>query len=287
MRLKLWGVRGSIPVPGPGCDAYGGNTSCVQVTAGDGTELILDAGTGIRQLGPELVSSCANLHILLTHLHLDHIQGLMFFARFFNPATEITGWGPPAAGQKLRSRLARYISTPLSPIEIRELPAKVTFRDAPAEPWRIGGVEVRAGLVAHRGPTLGYCLTEDGQNLCYLPDHEPGLGQDLGRDPAAWISGHALACDSSLLIHDFQYSDEDYPGHLGWGHSWLSDALAFAHRSEAQRVLMFHHDPTHEDARLDELGREASARWTDLGGEPGSIEPAREGDEIEVGESAR
>jgi len=138
MRLKLWGVRGSIPVPGPGCDAYGGNTSCVQVTAGDGTELILDAGTGIRQLGPELVSRCANLHILLTHLHLDHIQGLMFFAPFFNPATEITVWGPPAAGQKLRSRLARYISTPLSPIEIRELPAKVTFRDLIFDP-RLGG----------------------------------------------------------------------------------------------------------------------------------------------------
>src|SRR5438477_13219002 len=99
------------------------------VCSSDLSCLILDAGTGIRQLGPELVNRCTSLHILLTHLHLDHIQGLMFFAPFFNPSTEITVWGPPAAGQKLRTRLARYISTPLSPIEIRELPAKVTFRD--------------------------------------------------------------------------------------------------------------------------------------------------------------
>ena len=287
MRLKLWGVRGSIPVPGPAFGGVGGNTSCVHVTAGDGTELVLDAGTGIRELGDDLVARCNKVDILLTHLHLDHIHGLMYFAPFFNPDAEITVWGPPSAGQKLRARLARYISTPLSPIEIRDLPARVSFRDAPPGPWRIGDVEVRAGLVAHRGPTLGYCLTEDGASVCYMPDHEPGLGQDLDRDPAEWISGQALACDSSLLIHDFQYADEEYPGHRGWGHSCMSDALAYARRCEADRVLMFHHDPTHDDVRLQALGEEAAARWRDLGGGAGGVELAREGTEIEVGAGAR
>src|ERR671936_1879857 len=113
MRVQLWGVRGSIPAPGPLAAGFGGNTSCVQVSAADGAELILDAGTGIRELGASLSGSSRRLHVLLTHLHLDHIQGLMFFAPFFDPEAEVTVWGPPAAGRSLRERLARYISSPL------------------------------------------------------------------------------------------------------------------------------------------------------------------------------
>jgi hypothetical protein len=157
-----------------------------------------------------MAGRCRRLHVLLTHLHLDHIQGLMFFAPFFDPEVEITVWGPPAAGRALRKRLARYISKPLSPIEIGELPARVTFRDVPSEPWRIGAVELSAALVSHRGPTLGYRLSENGTSLCYLPDHEPALGQDLASAPAAWISGHGLARGASLLIHDGQYSRDEY-----------------------------------------------------------------------------
>src|SRR5690242_7684449 len=153
MRVTLWGVRGSIPVPGAAAARYGGNTSCVHVTTDDGTELILDAGTGIRELGQTMVGERRRIDILLTHLHLDHIRGLMFFAPFFDPQAEITVWGPPAAGRALRERLARYISNPLSPIDIRELPARVTFRDALPTGWQIGGVDVTASLVAHRGPT--------------------------------------------------------------------------------------------------------------------------------------
>src|SRR5436190_5717956 len=178
MRARFWGVRGSIPAPGPAAAAFGGNTSCVQVTAADGTELILDAGTGIRDLGASLAGSSRRLHVLLTHLHLDHIQGLMFFAPFFDREAEVTVWGPPSTGRSLRECLARYISAPLSPIEIRDLPASVTFEGAPAAPWRIGEVEIRASLVSHRGLTLGYRLTEDDSSLCYLPDHEPALAQD-------------------------------------------------------------------------------------------------------------
>lgn len=275
MRVRLWGVRGSIPVPGPAAAGYGGNTSCVQVSTDDGAELVLDAGSGIRELGGTL-AGCRRMDILLTHLHLDHIRGLMFFAPLFDREAEITVWGPPAAGQALRERLARYISTPLSPIDIRELPARVSFRDAMPGRWRIGGVEVKAALVAHRGPTLGYRLEADGASLCYLPDHEPGLAQNLSTSNAAWISGHGLARDASLLIHDCQYADVEYPGHRGWGHSSVADALAFAHRARPQRVALFHHDPAHDDIQLDAVGDDAGERWEELGGE-GLIELAREG----------
>jgi phosphoribosyl 1,2-cyclic phosphodiesterase len=281
MRVKLWGVRGSIPVPGAAAAGFGGNTSCVGVTTGDGTELILDAGSGIRELGAAISGRCRQVHVLLTHLHLDHIQGLTFFAPLFDPAVEVTVWGPPAAGRALRERLARFISSPLCPVEIRELPAHVNFEDAPSSPWRIGGVEVRAALVAHRGPTLGYRLTADTASLCYLPDHEPGLGQDLARAGPAWISGHALAAGASLLIHDCQYADAEYRARRGWGHSSVSDALAFAHRAGSASTLLFHHDPGHDDAHLDAIGEEAARRWTLLERD-GNIEMAREGRSIEL-----
>ena len=283
MRIRLWGVRGSVPVPGPSAARFGGNTSCVQVTSGEGTELILDAGTGIRELGAALSGRTRHLHILLTHLHLDHIQGLMFFAPFFDPDAEITVWGPPAAERTLRERLARYISNPLSPIEIRDLPAKVTFDGTPDEPWRIGDVEVEAGLVSHRGPTLGYRLSVDGTSLCYIPDHEPGLGEDLLTADPTWISGHSLARDASLLIHDCQYADAEYPEHRGWGHSSVSDSLAFARRCEPRRLLLFHHDPGRDDASLEALGSEAAERWAQLGA-PGRIDLAREGETLEIGD---
>jgi len=281
VRVKLWGVRGSIPVPGPAVAGFGGNTSCVGVSTADGSELILDAGTGIRELGAAISGSCRHVHVLLTHLHLDHIQGLMFFAPLFDPTVEITVWGPPASGRGLRERLARYISNPLFPVEIRELPAQVNFENAPSSPWHIGGVEVKASLVAHRGPTLGYRLTADAGSLCYLPDHEPGLGEDLTKADPEWISGHALAAGASLLIHDFQYSDAEYRTHRGWGHSSVSDALAFADRAGAANTVLFHHDPEHDDARLDAIGDEAASEWKRRGNE-GNVEMAREGRVIEL-----
>jgi phosphoribosyl 1,2-cyclic phosphodiesterase len=286
MRVELCGVRGSIPVPGPATEQFGGNTSCVRVTARDGAELVLDAGTGIRELGTTMMGHGGPLHVLLTHLHLDHIRGLMFFAPFFDPRATVTVWGPPAAGRTLRKRLARYISNPLSPIEIRELPARVTFRDVPPEPWRISGVEVRASLVSHRGPTLGYRLSENGTSLCYLPDHEPALGEDLTRAQPSWISGHALAHRASLLLHDAQYTEREYPAHRGWGHSSVPDALTFAQRCDAERLVLVHHDPGHDDSFLETLEDEAAVRWDQRGGK-GRVQLGREGDVFDLGAADR
>ena len=285
MKVKVWGARGSVPSPGPETTRYGGNTSCLQVTLSDGSVLVLDAGTGIRNLGLMLAGSAPRLHILLTHLHMDHIQGLMFFAPCFRPQSEIVVWGPSSPEASLEDRIARYISAPLSPVEVRELPCSVSFREAPATEWEIGPARLRAASVAHRGPTLGYRITDGETSLCYIPDHEPALGADLASLPPEWISGYDLACRASLLVHDCQYTDDEYPHHLGWGHSGLTDALTFARRVEAARTLLFHHDPLHSDDRLDAFFGTAIERWQELGGDPELLEMATERREIEIAEA--
>jgi phosphoribosyl 1,2-cyclic phosphodiesterase len=282
MKIKIWGARGSIPAPGPETMRYGGNTSCVELTLSDGSTLILDAGTGIRNLGLALPRVEQPIHILLTHLHLDHIQGLMFFAPLFRPECEITIWGPASPEATLRDRIARYISAPLAPVEVRELPSVLSFREAEATVWEIGPAQIRAQPVNHRGPTLGYRIEEEGVSLAYIPDHEPGLGAPLVQLDDDWISGFELASDASMLIHDCQYTDAEYPHHLGWGHSPLSDALGFGHRVGAERVLLFHHDPLHSDDFLDSMSGDVLSRWEELGGRPDQVELATERREIVV-----
>jgi phosphoribosyl 1,2-cyclic phosphodiesterase len=282
VRVDLWGARGSVPSPGPETIRYGGNTSCVGVTLADGSLLALDAGTGIRNLGLALPAETDRLHILLTHLHLDHIQGLVFFEPLFRSQAEVVIWGPASPEASLRDRIARYISAPLSPVEVRELPCDVSFRACP-ERWEIGSATISAAPVAHRGPTLGYRIDDgDGASLAYVPDHEPALGADLEALAPEWISGFALAQDADLLIHDGQYADEEYPAHLGWGHSALSHSLAFARRTGARRTLLFHHDPLHSDDWLDAHGARAAAEWEAGGGTPGAVGLAREGASVEI-----
>jgi phosphoribosyl 1,2-cyclic phosphodiesterase len=281
VKVDLWGTRGSIPSPGPETIRYGGNTSCVGVTLSDGSLVVLDAGTGIRGLGMALAAEPTRVNLLLTHLHLDHIQGLAFFAPLFRSQAEVVIWGPAAPEASLRDRIARYISAPLSPVEVRELPCDVSFRACP-EQWEIGSATITAASVAHRGPTLGYRIDDGGSSLAYVPDHEPALGADLEALEPEWISGFALAEDADLLIHDGQYADDEYPDHLGWGHSALSHSLAFARRTGARRTLLFHHDPLHSDDWLDAHGKRAAAEWEARGGAAGAVDLAKEGASYEV-----
>ena len=282
MRVRIWGARGSVPAPGPEMNRYGGNTSCVELTLASGETLILDAGTGIRTLGFSLPPDLPRINILLTHLHLDHIQGLMFFPPCFRAESNIRIFGPSSPEASLESRIARYISAPLSPVEVRELPCDVSFRHCPEAGWEIGPARIRAASVAHRGPTLGYRIDDGDSSLTYIPDHEPALGADLDELEEDWISGFSLARDTSLLIHDGQYSDAEYPAHLGWGHSATSHALSFARRTGAERTVLFHHDPLHSDAFLDGLEAEAQQGWAAAGGVGSAIEVGAERAEYEL-----
>ncbi len=177
MRVKLWGTRGSLPTPGPDTSRFGGNTSCVEVRADDDSLLVLDAGTGIRNLGRTIPGTCPRVDVLISHLHMDHIQGMGFFAPFYVPGLEVHIWGPASPAETLRARLGRYMSPPLFPVRLRDLPCNLTVHEVPGdEVLRIGPFEVRAELVCHPAPTVGYRITEGARSLAYLPDHEPRLG---------------------------------------------------------------------------------------------------------------
>jgi phosphoribosyl 1,2-cyclic phosphodiesterase len=257
VRIRLWGTRGSLASPGPATVRYGGNTACVEVRADDGTLLILDAGTGIRALGETIPRETRRLDMLLTHLHMDHIQGLGFFEPFHRPDLEVHIWGPPSTTLDLRTRLTRYLSPPLFPVRLRDMGATMSFHDVPAEPFSVGGFEIRGALISHPGATVGYRIAENGSTLAYLPDHEPALGvRDFPEDPA-WTSGFDLAVGAEVLIHDSQYTEAEYPDHVGWGHSSIPQALAFARLAGVEQLVTFHHSPDRSDAEIDRILAEA------------------------------
>ncbi len=266
LQVKVWGCRGSIPTPGEATVRFGGNTPCIEVRTGDGGLLILDAGTGLRRLGAQLERR-GPLHVLVTHLHLDHVEGLRFFAPFWNAKTELHIWGPPSPVHSLEERIARAFSPPLFPIELADTPADVTFHDVPHEPWEIEGVRIEAQTVSHPGPTLGYRLSLNGTALAYIPDHEPVLGVELADLGSEWISGHALAEDVDLLLHDCQFSEVEYPSRIGWGHSSVAHAVEFAQRADARRLVLFHHDPDRSDDGVDRLVERAQELWGEASGD--------------------
>jgi phosphoribosyl 1,2-cyclic phosphodiesterase len=281
VRARVWGCRGSLATPGRDTVRYGGNTSCVEVLAGDETRLILDAGTGLRALGIALMGQPPRtIHLLLTHLHLDHVEGLAFFGPVWRPETELHIWGPPSQRWTLEERIARYFSPPLFPIALRDVPSRVTFHDAPDHEWTVGEARIRAVPVSHPGPTLGYRVEADGGALAYIPDHEPVVGGELrGRSPD-WLSGSAVAGSATVLLHDAQYSEDEYPSRVGWGHASVADAVGYAQIVGAERLVLFHHDPLHDDEELEVIEGRAGELWAGDGRPP---ELAREGMEIALG----
>lgn len=258
MQVTLWGTRGSLATPGPEMARYGGDTSCVSVRGREGTVLVLDAGTGIRRLAATLPAAISRVDVLLTHLHMDHIQGLGFFAPLYRPDLDVHIWGPASTTLGLQARLMRYLSPPLFPVFLSELP-KLVFHEVPCGEVEIGEFRVSSALVCHPGPTVGYRISEaEGGVLTYLPDHEPALGTlRFPCLPRAWTSGGTLAAGADLLIHDSQYSTAEYPGHCGWGHSSIKQAMDFGTLTEVKELVPFHHDPHHTDADLDALMAES------------------------------
>ena len=275
MRVRVWGVRGSQASPGPETVRYGGNTSCVEIAATPGHVVVLDAGTGLRRLGDAMPSEVQRVDILLTHLHLDHIQGLGFFAPLYWPGIDMHIWGPASATFGLRARLGRYMSPPLFPVRLRDLSASLALHDVPRDgSFEVPGLRVDTRQVSHPGSTVGYRLTDvAGRTLTYLPDHEPALGVPTFPREAQWTSGYDLAAGTDLLLHDTQYTDAEYASRVGWGHSALSHTLAFAELCGVVRLMPFHYDPSHDDDFLD-------AVFADL-----PVLPAREGMDLELSDA--
>lgn len=273
MRVTLWGTRGSLPSSAPENVRYGGNTACVEVRGSDGTLLALDAGTGIRRLGASIGASLSRVDVLLTHFHMDHIQGLGFFQPLYEPGLEVHIWGPASTPTDLGERIRKYLSPPLFPVSLRELPSRIELHDVPLGTFEIGGLTIAADLITHPGATVGYRIVEGAASFAYLPDHEPALGQDELPDDPMWTSGYDLAAGVDLLIHDAQYGPEEYRDHVGWGHSSIRHAFSFAASAGVKRMVTFHHDPSHSDAVLDQLYAQArnSHSW------PMELVPGTEG----------
>lgn len=285
MKATIWGCRGSLAAPGPDTVRYGGNTSCVEVTLNDGTMIVLDAGTGMRACGLSKAKQPPPVvHLFLSHLHMDHLEGLGFFGPLWRPDVEFHVWGPPSPTKVLQERIARYLSPPLFPVHLSDVPSRPIFHDVPDEPWEIGDATIYAGPVSHQGPTVGYRITDGGRTLAYIPDHEPGRSGDMRDLDPAWISGFDIAADADVLLHDSQYTDDEYPEKVGWGHSSVSHVVQFAQIARVNRLMMFHHDPLHDDVMLDEHHVRAGEIW---GAASGSVEMAREGMTIVLDAAAR
>lgn len=262
MRARVWGCRGSLPAPGPDTVRYGGNTSCVELRVDEDAVLVLDAGSGMRPLGRSLEASGVRvIHVLLTHLHLDHLQGLAFFPPFWSDDVELHIWGPPSPSYGLAERVAAYVSPPLFPVSLSDVPSRPIFHDVPNEPWLIGSALVEGFPVVHQGPTMGFRITAHGRTLAYIPDHEPSLGVDLRHVEPDWMSGYQIAEGADVLLHDSQYSSDEYGSHVGWGHSSIDHAVVFASAAHVDRLVMFHHDPAHSDLELESLLDEARSSW--------------------------
>jgi phosphoribosyl 1,2-cyclic phosphodiesterase len=284
VRLKFWGVRGSIPTPGPETVYYGGNTPCVELRVGSEI-IILDAGTGIRPLGRALTAEFGKqpicLSVLITHTHWDHIQGFPFFTPAYDPQNRITLVGFKGACQGLHSALSRQMESPYFPISMYQLPGDISIQEVNGLDSKVGGVPVRAQLVNHPGICVGYRLATPAGVVAFLPDvelfHPPGddpraaAGQD--RDVVEFVR------DSEVLILDSQYSADEYQKHTGWGHSCVDDSIAVALRANVRRLFLFHHDSDHSDAEVSQL-LERARQIAGRRDSPLLVEAAREGFEL-------
>jgi phosphoribosyl 1,2-cyclic phosphodiesterase len=255
--VRFWGVRGSIPCPGRGTARYGGNTACVEVRCGERL-IIFDAGTGLRLLGNSLLAARTSVHadIFLSHCHIDHIGGLPFFAPCYLPASQIRLWAGNLLPDRAIAQVARMVmSDPLFPPAPGIFRANITFRD-----FRSGevvephdGVKLRTAPLNHPGRATGYRLEYAGRVIAYITDteHRPGQLDD---------NVVALAAGADLVIYDCNYTDEEFPSHAGWGHSTWQEGLRIVKAAGAKRLVIFHHDPDHDDEFLDIVGAQASAR---------------------------
>lgn len=293
-RLKFWGTRGSISVPGQSTLRYGGNTTCVEVRA-DGEIIVLDAGSGIRSLGialkKEFGSQPIKLSLLITHAHWDHIQGLPFFAPAYEKKNEIRVRGYDGVDTSFGEIMAEPMKAPFFPIAMRELSARIDIKKLTEMEFSVGKVQVRARFVNHPGVCAGYRLLTSAGSIAFLPDHEPyrflhsARASDLSPEEAKKTAEEErvglveFLHGSDILILDAQYTDAEYERHVGWGHGSISSAVSLALDAKVRRLLLFHHDPGHDDTKVDAMVDDARRLICESGKEL-AVDGAREGDEI-------
>lgn len=256
--LTFWGVRGSIPCPSPGHMRYGGNTSCVSVRCGE-EHLVLDAGTGIRGFGNWLnAHSVGRASLLLSHTHLDHINGFPFFEPLYRPGFDIQIYAGNLIRQGFRIKevLAQQMSSPTFPIPLDNLPAGLQFRDFHAgESFKVGNeVHIQTLALPHPDNATAYRIHFRGQSMCYVTDTEHVTGFP-NQELIAFIKG------TDLLVYDCTYTDEEFESHIGWGHSTWQEGIRLCEAAQVKRLAIFHHDPDHNDEFMDRLADTARASW--------------------------
>lgn len=286
MQVRFWGTRGSIATPGPATVRYGGNTSCVEVRSESGAVILIDCGTGAHAFGKALQEQgkdCSG-HILISHTHWDHIQGLPFFAPLFVEGNEWRIYGPRGIGQSLKDVLAAQMDYTYFPVALNAFAARMHFHEVVEGSFAIGDVRVVTHYLNHPALTVGYRIEADGACLVYASDHEPHNAEAGG--------GHAVAeggdadhveflRDADLAIHDAQYTAEEYPGKLGWGHSTIEYAVDVAAAAGVKQLVLFHHDPARSDDEVDDLVAAARARAAQNGSSL-IVSGAAEGTEFEL-----
>ena len=274
MEIRFWGVRGSIPSPGPNTAQFGGNTPCIELRCDNEPLIILDAGTGIRKLGIELLSdeTVNEINLLFSHTHWDHIQGLPFFIPLFNPKYNINLYGPVHYSKNLEEILSQQMEYTYFPVRVEELAAKISFNDITEQEMKIGnGITVTTKFVNHPVVCLAYRIEHNGKSFIYMTDHEPYRNLFADADEADREEGRIVAQeqtealiefikDADVLCIDAQYTYEEYRTKIGWGHSSLDDSYSLAQEGRVKEMVIFHHDPDRSDADLQRMVRDLQDR---------------------------